>query len=209
MPRKKHKYHFIYKTTCLLNENYYIGMHSTSNLNDGYLGSGKRLNYSVRKHGVENFKREILEFCDSRESLKKKETEIVNDDLLDDPRCMNIQHGGGGGFIDKEHQKKCSEAGSKALSIKFKTDEDFIRNQKERSGKILIECMNDGRIKRCDWNGRHHREEVKTQIGLTNSTKQLGVKNSQYGTCWITNEKENKKIHRGDSIPDGWKLGRK
>jgi len=36
-----------------------------------------------------------------------------------------------------------------------------------------------------------------------------GVKNSQFGTCWITNGKENKKIKKENIIPNGWKLGRK
>jgi len=39
--------------------------------------------------------------------------------------------------------------------------------------------------------------------------KQKGINNSQYGTCWITNGIDNKKINKGDLIPDGWKLGRK
>jgi len=36
-----------------------------------------------------------------------------------------------------------------------------------------------------------------------------GKENSQYGTCWITNDVESKKIHKGDAIPEGWRLGRK
>lgn len=36
-----------------------------------------------------------------------------------------------------------------------------------------------------------------------------GEKNSQFGTCWITNGKENKKIKKEETIPNGWKLGRK
>ena len=39
--------------------------------------------------------------------------------------------------------------------------------------------------------------------------KGKGTDNSQYGTCWITNEIENKKIHKGDLIPEGWRLGRR
>ena len=35
MARKEKQYHFIYKTTNLLSGKYYLGMHSTDNLQDG------------------------------------------------------------------------------------------------------------------------------------------------------------------------------
>ena len=35
-------------------------MHSTNNLNDGYLGSGKRLRYSIQKYGVDSHIKEIF-----------------------------------------------------------------------------------------------------------------------------------------------------
>jgi hypothetical protein len=81
---KEKKFHFIYKTTCLINGKYYIGMHSTNELNDGYIGSGKRLWYSVRKYGKENFKCEILEFLPDRELLAVRERELVNEEILKD-----------------------------------------------------------------------------------------------------------------------------
>ena len=46
-------YHFIYKTTNKINNHFYIGMHSTNNIDDGYLGSGKRLYKEIKKHGKE------------------------------------------------------------------------------------------------------------------------------------------------------------
>lgn len=35
-----------------------------------------------------------------------------------------------------------------------------------------------------------------------------GKRNSQYGTCWITNGVDNKKIKKDDSFPNGWYRGR-
>lgn len=42
-----------------------------------------------------------------------------------------------------------------------------------------------------------------------NSISQKGTKNSQYGTIWITNGVEFKKIQNYDIIPDGQRRGRK
>ena len=43
MPRKAKQYHYIYKTTCVITNKYYIGMHSAVKLNDGYLGFEKKI----------------------------------------------------------------------------------------------------------------------------------------------------------------------
>lgn len=57
------KFHFIYVTTNLINGKIYVGQHSTNDLNDNYLGSGKMLQQSIKKYGKSNFKREILNIC--------------------------------------------------------------------------------------------------------------------------------------------------
>ena len=112
--RKERKYHFIYKTTNLLSGRYYIGMHSMDNLEDGYLGSGLYLKRSLNKHGKENHKLEILEFCTSREELKSRETEIVNLKEIAKKECMNLRVGGQGRendhIITAETRKKMSES---------------------------------------------------------------------------------------------------
>ena len=114
---QRRKYHYIYKITNKLNGKFYIGMHSTDNLDDGYFGSGKIINYSVNKHGIENHRVEILEFLDSREELKKREAEIVNEELLSDPLCMNSKFGGEGGWDhinigSGEYQAKAGKNGA-------------------------------------------------------------------------------------------------
>ena len=49
------RYHYIYLITNKVNGKYYKGVHSTFDLNDGYLGSGTALEYDKEQYGKENF----------------------------------------------------------------------------------------------------------------------------------------------------------
>lgn len=53
-------YGFIYEWTNLINGKKYIGSH-VGTLEDGYIGSGKAFRHAIRKYGLENFSRDILE----------------------------------------------------------------------------------------------------------------------------------------------------
>jgi hypothetical protein len=212
MARKQKTIHYLYKTTCLVTGRYYIGMHSTSNLDDGYMGSGRRLTASIRKHGVDNHKKEIIEFFDTRELLVEAEKKVITPEMITDKNCMNLKGGGEGGFISEEQQRHRSECGGKALHLKLKTDKQFKQYWSEQLSNGLKESYKSGKRKNYILNGfknKKHSEETKKLIGEKNSTNQQGYNNSQYGSCWITNEIENKKIMKGDLIPDGWRLGRK
>jgi len=140
MPRKQKKYHYIYKTTNVLNNKFYIGMHSTNDLHDGYMGSGKRLWYSINKHGKENHEVEILEYLENRASLRKREEEFIAD-VLKNPLCINLTWGGRGGW---EHVKPetLKENGRKGLEKQRwlrDHDSDYNDNWKKKlseSGKL-------------------------------------------------------------------------
>ena len=118
---KKYNYNYIYKITNIKNNKYYIGMHSTNNLDDGYMGSGKRLWYSINYHGKENHVKEILEYLPSRKLLKKRERELVSKELVGEELCLNLKVGGeGGGKIwSEEHLKSFTEAGGLAFKKKM------------------------------------------------------------------------------------------
>ncbi len=137
---KTYKYYFVYKSTNLINEKYYYGMHSTDNLNDGYIGSGTRLKRSVEKYGKENFKIEILEFLPNKESLLKKEKELINEYVLNDPKSMNLQPGGGGGICNEEHALKLKRGSSVYQKEKWKNPkyrENHLKILKDNSRAML------------------------------------------------------------------------
>jgi group I intron endonuclease len=199
--RKEKKYHYIYKTTNLKNGKFYVGMHSTHNLNDGYLGSGTILRRSIRRNGPENFKIEYLEFFDNRTDLANREKELVNEDLLKDPMCINLRSGGVGGWTI-EQQKKNSIKGNAKKDWLWENDKVWAEKMRDSMNKSL-------KGKQVWWIGKNHSEEAKQKIGKASSLKQKGKNNSQFGTCWITNGTENKKIKKTDTLPVGWSLGRK
>jgi len=94
MEETKKQYHFLYKTTNKFNNKFYIGVHSTFNLNDRYLGSGYRLNKDIERFGKSQYEREILEFFDTREKAYKREKEVVNETLMKNWYCLNVAEGG-------------------------------------------------------------------------------------------------------------------
>jgi len=55
----------IYKTINIVNGKIYVGQDAHNNPN--YLGSGYILKKAIEKYGRENFKKEILEECNTKE----------------------------------------------------------------------------------------------------------------------------------------------
>ena len=211
MARAERKHHYIYKITYKVTNRFYIGMHSTDNMDDGYFGSGKRLWFSINYHGKENHEKEILEFCSTRAELKKREKEIVTKELLQEDLCMNLKEGGDGGFINEEHMLKCSKAGNEAFSKKLINDLEFRKSHIERLLVFSKKYRDSGIHNYNTFEGKTHSVDSKEKIRIALTGQRTGVKNTQYGTCWITKDGENKKIKKEklDSyLIDGWIKGR-
>jgi len=116
----KNDYFFVYETTNLINGKKYRCIHKTKNINDKYLGSGTTFVNSIKKYGKDNFKREILEFCDSYNELLEREKFYVNDEWIKDRTNYNKKTGGqSAGILSDESKNKIS----KTLKEKYQRGE--------------------------------------------------------------------------------------
>lgn len=89
------KTHFyLYKIENIKSGMIYIGIHSTKNLDDGYFGSGTNIKNDIKKEGISNFKKTILNFYNSVEELLTMEGEIVNIEFIRRSDTYNISLGG-------------------------------------------------------------------------------------------------------------------
>jgi hypothetical protein len=100
----------VYKTTCLINNKIYIGVHETKNPDvfDGYIGNSINIynhrwaldhpkfpfHYAVIKYGMNNFKRETLFQFNTKKEAYDKEAEIVTEEFIKLDNNYNIAPGG-------------------------------------------------------------------------------------------------------------------
>jgi hypothetical protein len=191
----------IYKITNLINNKEYIGKHQTENENDDYLGSGKSLRHAIEKHGRDNFKKEVLFVFDNEEEMNRKEAELVSEEYCSRKDTYNLCPGGHGGwgYINSNGMNV------KDYSLGIKQKERMTKD-KEYASKVQ-KILNDNRHKTIEallsWQknnpsgslgmlGKKHKDETKSLMKI----KASGKNSSQYGTCWITNGIENKKIKK-------------
>jgi hypothetical protein len=186
-------------------------MHSTDNLEDGYMGSGKKLRRSLNKYGEDNFKFEIMEFLPNRKLLSLRESELVNEELLKDPLSMNLKNGGEGGLVNDEHGENLKKGASKYQKNKWLSDNEY----RDKITKLLLEQLKKnhllGKINYNTFEGKKHTEETKKKMSDSKKGMYDGKNNPSYETCWITNGIENKKIKKvelNSYICDGWYKGR-
>jgi hypothetical protein len=198
--------YIVYQITNLLNGKYYVGAHQTSEIDDGYMSSSKVVKNAIKKHGKENFKKEVLYNFLTLEEMFKKEAEIVDEKFVNRKNTYNLKTGGTGSTShmntrDEAHSKRCSDA---------------ARNQKNRydisqHGVKYQFGLDAERTARATELSRSPEAIAKRKKTFSKIKHQQGEKNSQFGSRWIysLSEEKSKKILKSDPIPEGWLLGRK
>jgi hypothetical protein len=207
---------YLYKITNLVNNKIYIGVHRTDNIDDGYMGSGKIIRYAVRKYGIENFKKEILEYFDTHEEAFVRERIIVNEEFLNRKDVYNIKPGGKGGF-NIEDARQGSKLGGEAYKDKVKSLDGLeleeykkrMLNQSQKGVRVFKEKYKEygGIWWQSSFKDKKHTDETKKKMSGPRP-QSCGEKSSQYGTMWITDGIINKKVKKDIDILPGWKKGR-
>jgi hypothetical protein len=219
-------YYTIYKITNNKNGKHYIGAHKTTDVDDGYMGSGKILTRAINKYGIENFTKEILFVYDTSEEMFNKEKELVNEEFVARTDTYNLKVGGFGGFdyINSNESLRIRK-NQKAMSSAIKSgirEKSIIGIKKFNANPLAVQArtikVKETRVRNgtnllATFKGKTHTQEAKDKIGKANSKHQKGKKNSQYDTCWVYNFnlEENKRIQKteiDEYLSQSWTAGR-
>ena len=162
-------YYSLYKITNLVNGKIYIGVHRTENLDDGYMGSGASIKAAIKKHGRDNFNKEILQLFDNEEAMFEAEAFIVNSDFVTSSETYNLITGGLGGssengkFIGSWYRNKMA------------TDPEFNAEMCKRISERSKRLEEEGRMfpngTRGNWKRRKNSPETRQKLSIANTGK--------------------------------------
>jgi len=190
----------IYKITNLINGKIYVGQDMANNPN--YFGSGTRILTSIKKHGKENFIKEIIEICSSLEELDEREIFWIKElDSTNRSIGYNICEGGRSyrsmrgennprygiklseetkqKIREKRKNQKMSQKEKDRLSELWKGDKNPGKNKSEETIKKLKEVAKkiDRRGEKHPMYGKKHSDEIKEKWSKDRKGLNIGSSN--------------------------------
>jgi hypothetical protein len=182
------------------------------------MGSGKHLTRARKKYGDQSFTKEILFTFATEAEMNTKERELVTSDFCARKDTYNICEGGKGGFgfinqnITTAERRKRMAVTRERYWSNFSHDEmkTFMREVTRKSllsGKKYHAKISE-KMLRCS-QSQEARNKRKDTFQRNNHAQ--GQKNSQFGTIWVTNGIDTKKIKNQsleEWIVKGYRKGR-
>jgi hypothetical protein len=167
-------FHVIYRTTDPVTGRYYLGKHTTRDLNDGYQGSGRWVSQSKR-NGVALVTTIVATFTTEQEALDE-ERRLVTAETLLDPLCMNLTRGGRGSFhhlvgVPRDEATK-ARVSEKLRAMFAAMDDDERRASRSRfHGQKRPDHSARMSGQGNSFAGRKHTEEAKARIRAGRTTE--------------------------------------
>lgn len=122
----------------MINGKKYIGKHSTTDVYDGYFGSGIAIKQAINKYGIDNFKKEIICYCNNEEELKEMEKyHIKKEGTFSKGYNLTL---GGEGILGYKHTedsiRKASDSRKRYYEENPEMREKISEMAKKRVGKL-------------------------------------------------------------------------
>jgi hypothetical protein len=152
-------YHYTYKISSNSGK-YYVGRHSTNNLNDGYMGSG------IWPRSIKDksqLTKEILCFYESEAELKIAEG-IMLQECIDDPLNMNWNNSSAGWATGSRNPNYSPERRA-ILSERMRGDKNPMKAGHTEAAKKKISKAVQG--ERNSFFGKNHTDETRASISNT------------------------------------------
>jgi hypothetical protein len=157
----------------------------------------------------------------SSEEMFSKERELVELG----PHSYNLKQGGEGGFDyinrtglavniseqryrDPSLMRRTIEASKERWKAWYQTLSDEEKKERQMHAWRMKSAKDPNCMKKMCASAQTETASLKRRSTMKDNGHAQGTKNSQFGTMWITNEQENRKIKKTDPIPDGWVKGR-
>ena len=159
-------YGYIYRITNKLDGKIYVGLRSLPKEDPNYWGSGLHIQRAIKKYGVENFTRDILEWCETKEKLNEREVYWIKTlDARNPDVGYNIVAGGTGGNTYQYLSKEQMDELRPRLSMLSQPQEKIDEWKKKL--RIVQHGENNPMF------GRKHTEEAKQKMRETKARKRL------------------------------------
>jgi hypothetical protein len=155
--------YYTYITRLINSEKYYVGRHTTKNIDDGYLGSGKWVRSIKNK---ELLYKEILSYYETFEELVEAEKLLINEHIAG-VNCMNFNNNPIG-FGSGDYNIARSEKERKRRSEQFKNNHPMRGRSHSKESR---EKMSNSRIGQSAWNKNLTKENNESLQKMSSTLK--------------------------------------
>lgn len=166
----------IYEIKNNINGKSYIGQYSGESF-DKYFGSGKLIKSAIKKYGLENFSKIILEECFNKTELNEKEIFWI-DKLKTIENGYNLTEGGTGGDLSEFIKYDDNWVEKQRISTKKYWD-NMTEDERKRRGEIVSGEKNGMYGKDGFWKNKKIPKDV-IQKSLENRRSYIGEQNPNW-----------------------------